>query len=412
MKNLIAAISLLSITAVSVYFYPSVSAHIGKPPTPQPTPVEPITKITPIVDPAAIAQQNTNIEVAFVLDTTGSMSGLIQGAKDNIWSIASSMASAQSAPIIKMGLVAYRDRGDDYVTRISDLSDDLDTSYGTLMGFQAGGGGDTPESVNQALYEAVNNLSWSQDDSTYRVIFLVGDAPPKMNYPNEMQYPEIVKLAKSKGIIINTIQCGNMSDTKHSWQQIAQLSQGEFFQVEQSGSAVAVASPYDDQIASLARELDDTRLFYGDKKVMQKKRAKMLAADRFNRSAPAASVARKAEFNVSKSGARNLEGDNELVADVSSGKVALSSVAEAELPEQLQALDLAERQIVLEQKAQKRSELKQKIEELSAKRGDYLKKELAKTGAAESSLDNKIYQTVRSQASEKGLVYSEAAPKY
>lgn len=266
MKNLIIAISLLAITATSVYVYPTVSAHIDKPVTVTPVPIKPISKITPVVNPTEIGQQNANIEVAFVLDTTGSMSGLIQGAKDNIWSIASNMASAQSAPTIKMGLVAYRDRGDDYVTHMSDLTDDLDSSYGTLMGLQAAGGGDTPESVNLALYEAVNNLSWSQDDATYRVIFLVGDAPPKMNYPNEMQYPEIVKLAKSKGIIINTIQCGYMRDTQKSWQDIASLGQGAFFQVEQSGGAVAVTSPFDEQMASLARELDQTRLFYGDKK--------------------------------------------------------------------------------------------------------------------------------------------------
>jgi len=239
MKNLIVAIALISLTAVSVYFYPTVSAHINDTPKPKPTPVRPISKVTPVINPNIIGQQNANIEVAFVLDTTGSMSGLIQGAKDNIWSIASSMASAQSAPTIKMGLVAYRDRGDDYITHSSDLTDDLDTSYGTLMGFQAAGGGDTPESVNRALYEAVTQLSWSQDDSTYRVIFLVGDAPPKMNYPDEMQYPEIVKLAKSKGIIINTIQCGHMRETTQSWQQIASLGQGDYFQVEQSGGAIS-----------------------------------------------------------------------------------------------------------------------------------------------------------------------------
>ena len=101
------------------------------------------------------------IEVAFVLDTTGSMSGLIEGAKQKIWSIANQMASGQPAPEIRIGLIGYRDRGDAYVTRVFELTDDLDEIYGQLQQFRAEGGGDTPESVNQALHEAVSDLSWT-----------------------------------------------------------------------------------------------------------------------------------------------------------------------------------------------------------------------------------------------------------
>ena len=70
-----------------------------------------------------MANEQSRIDVVFVLDTTGSMGGLIQAAREKIWSIATTMASAQSAPEIRMGLVAYRDRGDAYVTRVVDLSE-------------------------------------------------------------------------------------------------------------------------------------------------------------------------------------------------------------------------------------------------------------------------------------------------
>ena len=89
-----------------------------------------------------VPQQSHRIEVVFILDTTSSMSGLIRAAKEKIWSIASTMASAQENPDIKMGLVAFRDRGDTYVTRVFDLSSDLDTMYAQLMDFRAEGGGD------------------------------------------------------------------------------------------------------------------------------------------------------------------------------------------------------------------------------------------------------------------------------
>src|SRR5262245_49689034 len=95
------------------------------------------------------------VEVVFCLDTTGSMSGLIEGAKAKIWSISNQIASGTPSPDLKVGLVAFRDKGDDYITQVTDLSADLDAVYAKIKTFAAAGGGDTPESVNQALDDAV-----------------------------------------------------------------------------------------------------------------------------------------------------------------------------------------------------------------------------------------------------------------
>src|SRR5947207_7980699 len=89
------------------------------------------------------------MEVVFVLDTTGSMSGMIAGAKQKIWAIANKLKSADPTPEISFGLVGYRDRGDTYVTKVYGLSDNLDEVYTHLYAFAAEGGGDTPESVNE-----------------------------------------------------------------------------------------------------------------------------------------------------------------------------------------------------------------------------------------------------------------------
>src|SRR5262245_37007827 len=96
-------------------------------------------------------QSKSHIEVCFVVDTTGSMGGLIEGAKQKIWSIANEMISAQPTPELKLGLIGYRDRGDDYVVKSFNLTDDIDAIYAHLREFQAGGGGDSPESVNGRL---------------------------------------------------------------------------------------------------------------------------------------------------------------------------------------------------------------------------------------------------------------------
>src|SRR4051794_20999556 len=94
--------------------------------------------MTPLMFGAApgAAAESTNaaprIEVCFVLDTTGSMAELINGAKQKIWSITTQMAMAKPAPQIKLGLIGFRDRGDQYVTKMFDLTDDLDDVYGNL----------------------------------------------------------------------------------------------------------------------------------------------------------------------------------------------------------------------------------------------------------------------------------------
>src|SRR5262245_22352391 len=84
------------------------------------------------------------VEVVFCLDTTGSMGGLIEGAKAKIWSICNQIAGGKPTPDLKVGLVAYRDKGDEYVTKVFDLSDDLDAIHGHLKTFKAAGGGDIP----------------------------------------------------------------------------------------------------------------------------------------------------------------------------------------------------------------------------------------------------------------------------
>ena len=72
------------------------------------------------------------VEVAFVLDTTGSMGGLLEGAKRKIWSIATAIVDSNPDADVRMGLVAYRDIGDDYVTKKVDLTRDIQDLYAGL----------------------------------------------------------------------------------------------------------------------------------------------------------------------------------------------------------------------------------------------------------------------------------------
>jgi len=137
MKSKLLGIALFGLTLGAVLYYPQISAKNIQP--------------VPPIGSHIISSERPKVDVVFVLDTTGSMEGLIQTAKEKIWSIATTMASAQRTPEIRIGLVAYRDRNDAYETRVVDLSGDLDSVYATLMDFAAEGGGDTPESVNNVV---------------------------------------------------------------------------------------------------------------------------------------------------------------------------------------------------------------------------------------------------------------------
>ena len=340
------------------------------------------------------------------------MSGLIQAAKEKIWSIATTMASAEQAPDIRMGLVAFRDRGDTYVTRVLDLSQDLDSMYASLMDLKAQGGGDGPESVNQALYDAINRISWSADDNVYKVAFLIGDAPPHMDYNNDVKFPVTLEMAKRKGIVVNTIQSGQSAHTAPVWKNIAQLGYGEYFQVENSGNAVAVATPFDKKLSDLAASLESTRLYFGDKETQEKQRKKDQATRKIQQEMSAPALARRATFNATASGASNFLGESELVDAISSGRLELDDIDKDDMPASLQAMAPEDAMEVITNQARQREEIKSEIQKLSESRNDYIRDQVAKDGGARESLDEKIYSAVKKQAKTKGLVYENEEARY
>jgi len=320
------------------------------------------------------------------------------------------MASAQPTPEIRVGLVAFRDRGDQYVTRVVDLSADLDSVYATLMEFQADGGGDTPESVNAALHDAVHDMSWSDAQQAYRVIFLVGDAPPHMDY-NEVQYPAIVAAAREKGIVVNTIQCGEDSVTVEPWSAIAHLGGGDFLQVEQSGGAVAFDSPFDAQIAELSAKLDATRLYFGSEDEKARMRDKVAATDKLHDGASPATLARRGVFNAGDGGRANLLGEKELVSAVVTGAVSLDEIDNEALPEELRPMAPAEQAEHVAKLARERADIQRQIVALADDRNAYIEKKVEEAGGLDDSLDQKLYDVVSRQAAEAGLEYAEG-PEY
>ncbi len=343
------------------------------------------------------------IEVCFVLDTTGSMSGLIEGAKQKIWSIANEITSAKPTPDIRVGLIGYRDRGDEYVTKVFDLTNDIDAVYGHLQAFRAAGGGDTPESVNEALSEAVNKMSWSADRKVLKIVFLVGDAPPHMDYQGAPKYPEVCQEAMKHDLIINTIQCGALAETTPVWREIAKLAEGSYAAIAQSGGMIAIATPVDSELAELNRKLGATMVAYGDETVQRRVVSRQAASE----AAPASVAADRLSFNARYG--LVVQGEGELLDSLSQGKLKLESLKKDQLPKEWQGLDAAALKVEVEKKQKERVELQTRIQKLSKERENYLaqeRKRLAEKSKS-GSFDDKVSQTIRDQAARKGIEYGK-----
>lgn len=343
------------------------------------------------------------MEIVFVVDTTGSMGGLIAGAKKKIWSIVNEIVMAKPQPTIKIGFVAYRDKGDDYVTQVHPLTADLDAAFATLSKFQADGGGDLPEHVNAGLHDAVTKLNWSAGGSDahslYQVIFLVGDCPPHMDYNDGLDYQTDVAKAASRGIFVNAIRCGDNAETQKLWIDIAKRGQGSYFSLAQDGGTTDIATPYDSEMIRLSAALEKTTVARRGMEGVQaasSDRAKDLAgapAERENALNRAAFASKSAQ----------VYGKFDITTEIANGRK-VSDFKKDEWPDALQKMTPAQRAAYLNAKVAQRKQVQSQMALLEHKRAAYIRQQLAKTNN-KNGFDQKMLGTFKSQAARRGFVY-------
>ena len=353
-----------------------------------------------VVGSSGVAQETSPsaismVEVVFVLDATGSMGGLIEGAKQKIWSIANSVVELRLAPRGRIGLVAYRDRGDEYITRVYEFTEDLDAVFRDLQTIYAGGGGDGPESVNQALNEAVHDMGWSPGGDVLRIVFLVGDAPPHMDYHKDVHYPETCAHAVEAGIIVNTLQCGNHHETRVVWREIAALGQGEYVSLPQSGNMTVITTPYDDDILGLTADLNQTVVLYGSPELQDLTESKLAASV----SAPAGVAADRAAYNLS-TGGKVVQGRGDLVADWQSGIVDLNRLDSQALPVELRRMTDRQLEQHLEEMQHRRDALNFELADLNGDRAAFIDRERRRMagGAERDAFDVRVTEILAEQA--------------
>ncbi|MBX9693841.1 MAG: VWA domain-containing protein [Cyanobacteria bacterium] len=170
------------------------------------------------------------MDLAFCIDTTGSMEGEISLVKDKVKDLVAKLCSGKPAPIVRVGLVAYRDTTDDYVTKVYDFTGDIDKFVKDISALSAQGGGDEPEAVDVAIRTAVDKLKWDSSKKTAKLLFLIGDAGPHSNVTG---WESDCRKAIASGIQINTIGCDGLEQFSGGvgtdfFQKVAKLTDGSF----------------------------------------------------------------------------------------------------------------------------------------------------------------------------------------
>jgi hypothetical protein len=252
----------------------------------------------------------------------------------------------------------------------------------------------------------VSELSWSGERDVLKIIFLVGDCPPHMDYSDDVKYPDTCQRAVRKDLIINTIQCGDHTATVPIWREIASLGEGTYVAIGQTGDMQVISTPMDARLSELNVELGTTLVAYGSDETKHLVRAKQAAAE----AAPSAVAADRMVFNA-KTGVV-VQGGGELIKDLEDGTVRLEELKDADLPEELRKADAAERQRIVKEKATKRQQVQAEINDLLKQRQDYIAAEtarLAREGKG-SVFDVKVNEMLREQARRKGMTYESGSP--
>lgn len=187
-----------------------------------------------ILDKACL--QKRVLDLAFVVDATGSMGDEISYLQSELLDVLKKTERQLKNTTVRYGSVFYRDQGDEYVTRKFDFSDKAEDLVEFIKKQNAGGGGDTPEAVVEALKVSVDELKWSTENST-KIMFLILDAPPHHSEQNIKELYHTIKTAAKKGITIIPLAASDTDkQTEYLMRTFALLTNGTYtFLTDDSG---------------------------------------------------------------------------------------------------------------------------------------------------------------------------------
>ncbi len=343
------------------------------------------------------------VDLVIALDVSGSMTGLIESAKQRLWDVVNELGRAQPQPRLRVAILSYGTPSygaqSGYVRIDQPFTTDLDSVNETLFAFTTSGG---DEYVARAVKTSVDQLKWSTEPGALKIIFVAGNEAATQD--PEITVEAATGAAVTAGIVVNTIYCGNPGDEiAPGWATVARATNGMYASIDQNAAAVAnVATPMDEPLARLNAELNATYVAYGANGRLKRENQVAQDANAAAMSAPAA-----ASRAVTKAGALYDSADWDLVDAVAKGKK-LEEVPEAELPAEMRAMNEGERQQYVAEQAEKRADLKARIAELAKERRDYIaEQQKQQAGDDAMGLDQAIKEGLRKVAEAKGFAFKE-----
>lgn len=341
------------------------------------------------------------VQIAVLLDTSGSMQGLIEQAKGQLWKIVNEFLKAKQdgqAPEVQVALYEYGKSSlspeSGWIRQIVPLSTDLDKISEELFALKTNGG---EEYCGWVIKDAVANLAWSSDPKVYRAILIAGNEPFTQGPVN---YADSCKTAITKGIIVNTIHCGDTTTGINTrWQDGATLADGKYMVIDHNQAVVQIEAPQDKEIAALSVDLNKTYLAYGSRGADGYARQ---AAQDMNASSLAPASGAAVQRAVAKSSANYQNGSWDLVDASKDKSFKFSDVKKDELPAEMQKMTEAERKEFIEQKAKERSELQARIQTLNTEREKYIAAQTRQQSGT-NTLDTVVITALREQAGKQSF---------
>lgn len=352
---------------------------------------------TPVVN--EVSAKKTKIQVAILLDTSGSMQGLIEQAKSRLWNIVNTLTTLKyngEAPDIEIALYeygSYKRYDGDYIRRITPLTADLDLISKELFALTTNG---SEEYCGTVIQRAVNELEWGNNKADMKLIYIAGNEEFTQG---NISYKTAIANALKKDIFVNTIHCGSEDvGIGDFWQDAALRGNGKFFNIDANATVRAIKTPFDPQIILCNEKLNDTYIGYG---IVGKERKMNQTVQ--DRNAGSISSANYTERAVSKSKAVYKNTSWDLVDKVKEDKDALSRIKKEELPEELRNKSPEELKTFIKQKEEERTLIQKEINELAVKRQIYIDEQLKKEGENKGDdLGKAITESVLAVAKIKG----------
>lgn len=368
----------------------ALAAQAPPPATPIPT--------TPIVATGPAAATTRPIDLAICLDISGSMDGLINQARQNLWSVVNDLATLKPAPTLRVALLTYgcttHDAQRGWVKVETDFTTDLDLVSQRLFALTTNGG---EEYVARVVRTAVEQLQWSPDAAGLKLLFVAGNEAANQD---PLQQPEDAsKLAIGRGIVVNSIYCGSpVDDLAPVWRQVAKCADGQFAAIEKD-NAVVIVTPFDEQLTALSAAMNPTYVPYGAQRGAwaENQVAQDSNATRLN----AAAAAQRCQ---TKASAFYFNAQWDLVDACDDAKFKLEDVKKDDLPEELRALTLEQLRAHIAGKKKDRAAIRAKVEDLGKQRDAFVKDELKKLGdKGDAVFEKAVLEAVRAQAAARGF---------